>query len=247
MASVPCYDAFDLHYAQHVAASASRPLERRTLLELAGPLQGRDVIDLACGSGDFGRYLLLHGARSALGVDLSAAMIEQARQLSAQGGDAMQFLHGDATRLDMPARFDVAVAVWLFNHADTLQELERMYRAAASVLKPGGRLLGIVTHPAFRLAKGDFSRYGARIVRQQALDDHHLVEVAFADAAVARVTDHQWRADQHEQAAAHAGLPGLQWQAPVPTAAECKDRPPGFWDEYRDNNALVVLHARREG
>ncbi|MHC1655961.1 class I SAM-dependent methyltransferase [Stenotrophomonas riyadhensis] len=226
-----------------MAASASRPLERRTLLELAGPLQGRDVIDLACGSGDFGRHLLLHGARSALGVDLSAAMIEQARRLSAQG----EFLHGDATRLDMPARFDVAVAVWLFNHADTLQELERMYRAAASVLKPGGRLLGIVTHPAFRLAKGDFSRYGARIVRQQALDDHHLVEVAFADAAVARVTDHQWRADQHEQAAARAGLPGLQWQAPVPTAAECKDRPPGFWDEYRDNNALVVLHARREG
>lgn len=247
MASVPCYDAFDLHYAQHVAASASRPLERRTLLELAGPLQGRDVVDLACGSGDFGRHLLLHGARSALGVDLSVAMIEQARQRSRQGGDAMRFQHGDATRLDMPGRFDIAVAVWLFNHADTLQELERMYRAAAKLLRPGGRLLGIVTHPAFRLAKGDFSRYGARIVRQQALDDHHVVEVAFADAAAARVTDHQWRADQHERAAARAGLHGLQWQAPVPTAAERQERPPGFWDEYLDNNALVVLHARSEG
>lgn len=47
------------------------------------PLDGLQVLDLGCGFGAFGRYAIEHGAARVHGVDLSANMLEKARERSA--------------------------------------------------------------------------------------------------------------------------------------------------------------------
>ena len=53
-------------------------VEQRALLALCGDLQGRDVLDLACGSGRYGAIAAANGARSVVGLDRSVAMLARA-------------------------------------------------------------------------------------------------------------------------------------------------------------------------
>lgn len=235
MSPDPCYERFDQDYLAFIQNSDSRVFERRVILELAGALNGRDVIDLACGTGDFGRLLLKQGARSAVGIDLSTAMIAHARRLSAEHGDGMRFVVGDGTRVDESGSFDIVAAAWLFSHAQSQAELHRMYRAAVQLLRPGGQLLAIFINPLYRLEKGDNARYSPRAIAQRQVGDHHEVDVQFAEGRLAVVTDHQWSTEQHAQAADAAGLHALQWRLPLPQPEDVGAKPPGFWDAFVGN------------
>lgn len=58
--------------------SANDTLERPVAAELFGDPAGHDVLDLGCGDGRFGKYLLAAGANSYWGIDGSEKMIAAA-------------------------------------------------------------------------------------------------------------------------------------------------------------------------
>lgn len=75
-------------------------------------------------------------------IDASAQMLGEARRrLAAVGGDTRYTLvRGDAFCLPFPARFDLVYSFRLIRHFGSEDRL-RLYREAARVLKPGGRLV----------------------------------------------------------------------------------------------------------
>jgi 2-polyprenyl-3-methyl-5-hydroxy-6-metoxy-1,4-benzoquinol methylase len=60
-------------------------LERAAVLDLAGPLAGRDVLDVGCGDGTYALAAARAGAR-VTAADRSAAVVEAARCNSADAG-----------------------------------------------------------------------------------------------------------------------------------------------------------------
>lgn len=60
-------------------------------------IKDKTVLEIGCGVGYFHQKLLLAGARKSVGVDLSAAMLEQARALSQENGlDSLtEYIQGD--------------------------------------------------------------------------------------------------------------------------------------------------------
>ena len=58
---------------------------KRRLLEMAGPLEGRRLIDLACGTGDIAFAAAARGAL-VTGLDLTPRMIQLARDKAGTGG-----------------------------------------------------------------------------------------------------------------------------------------------------------------
>jgi 2-polyprenyl-6-hydroxyphenyl methylase/3-demethylubiquinone-9 3-methyltransferase len=97
------------------------------LLASLGPLRGRRVLDLGCGKGRFARPLAEAGAE-VYGIDLSAAMLAEAR--------GIERVRGSARRLPFAAgTFDAVIAVEVLEHVaaidDALAETRR-------VLRPGG-------------------------------------------------------------------------------------------------------------
>jgi len=105
----------------------------RDLLRLLDPTAGERILDVGCGTGQLTRQIADVGAR-VVGIDLSPAMIEKARQV----GDEMEFRVADARSFDFGSDFDAvfsnAVLHWV---VPPEAAAGCMFRA----LKPGGRLV----------------------------------------------------------------------------------------------------------
>ncbi|MEU6727134.1 class I SAM-dependent methyltransferase [Nonomuraea wenchangensis] len=116
--------------------------ERPAMLELAGDVAGRRVLDAGCGAGPLFAALRERGA-VVTGVDASAGMLELARRRL--GADADLRVVDLAGSLPFPDdTFDDVIASLVLHYLEdwgpTLTEIRR-------VLKPGGRLLVSVDHP----------------------------------------------------------------------------------------------------
>jgi ubiquinone/menaquinone biosynthesis C-methylase UbiE len=134
-------------------------------------VQGLGVLDIACGQGAWCRALAGHGAR-VVGVDASVKLVELARQ---RGGGAVEYHVGDACELDRvpmlpPGGFDLATSILAIQNIDPLQAA---LDGAARLLKPGGRLLVVMMHPAFRGPK--YSGWGWEDKTQYRRVDRYLL------------------------------------------------------------------------
>ncbi|MFC5970664.1 class I SAM-dependent methyltransferase [Halomarina salina] len=95
--------------------------EQRAVLDALSPLDGKRVLEIACGTGRFTVTLAERGA-DIVGLDISAEMLQQGRKKAQQAGvsDHLQFMRGDAARLPFPDDyFDAVFAMRFFHLADT--------------------------------------------------------------------------------------------------------------------------------
>lgn len=120
---------------------------RPFLLSRCEPLAGAHVLDLGCGEGYIARQLVARGAAQVLGIDISAAMIDQAIAAGTAEG-RIQYQVGTATQpLPVPpASIDLAVAVFLFNYLNVV-EMTSVMTQVRHLLRPGGHFLFSVPHP----------------------------------------------------------------------------------------------------
>lgn len=129
------------HYAQVIVPGAMRLLE---------PQPGLRVLDIACGQGILGRRLASLKVES-VGVEASPRLIEAAqRRARDERADRLAtFRVGDARHLaDMQLTgFDAATCIMALANIDPLGPV---MSGVASALKPGGRFVWVITHPAFR-------------------------------------------------------------------------------------------------
>jgi ubiquinone/menaquinone biosynthesis C-methylase UbiE len=138
------YDSFaDAYSAENEANLFNAYYERPEMLRLIGDVTGRRVLDAGCGSGPLSAALRANGA-VVTGFDVSAAMVDLARQRLGEDADLHVADLGEP--LPFPdAEFDDVVASLVLHYVEDwsgpLAELRR-------VLKPGGRLILSVNHPA---------------------------------------------------------------------------------------------------
>ena len=104
-------------------------------------LEGRDAIELGCGTAYVSAWLARRGARP-VGVDNSARQVETAREFQREFGTEFPLLHGDAEKVPYPdASFDLAISeygasIWCDPYA--------WIPEAARLLRPGGELVFMV-------------------------------------------------------------------------------------------------------
>ena len=102
-----------------------------------GSFAGRVVVDAGCGKGRHLRLVAQYGAQEVIGVDLGAA-VEVATRNTADL-DNVHVIQGDLTRPPFrPASVDVIYSIGVLHHLDAPIT---GFRALASLLAPGGRLM----------------------------------------------------------------------------------------------------------
>ena len=113
---------------------------KRRLIAMAGPLECRRVLDLACGTGDLALLASAAGA-DVMALDITPRMIALARLKARQCGSRARFLVGDMTALPLPdACVDVVTTGYGLRN---VPDLDAALREIHRVLKPGGRLLSL--------------------------------------------------------------------------------------------------------
>lgn len=109
------------------------------------------VLDIGCGHGVLASAVQEARGRYT-GIDASPRLIEHAKQT--QGKNA-RFLVGDARRIQQerafrPGGFDAAVFLLSIQDMD---ELEPVLEGASWAVRDGGRVVLLITHPAFRIPR----------------------------------------------------------------------------------------------
>lgn len=153
-------------YMQHRSWSANPndTIESPAFLEVLGDVRGRRVLDLGCGDGRFGRYLLEAGALSYLGVDASANMVKLAEQ-TLPG----RVRHERIEEFTIPSTVDVVVSRLALHYVDDVGAVLRRVQAA---LAPSGRLVFSVEHPVITSNDQDWQRRQPR--QAWLVDDYFL-------------------------------------------------------------------------
>jgi SAM-dependent methyltransferase len=152
-AGQPVVNDYDSFAEAYTALNESSLLNayycRPAILDLAGDVTGRRILDAGCGSGPISAALRDRGA-ILTGFDASAGMVELARQRL--GPDADLHVADLASPLPYPdGAFDDVIACLVLHY---LQDWTAPLAELRRVLKPGGRLIVAVDHP-FAVALGE--------------------------------------------------------------------------------------------
>jgi len=130
---------FDITHRKHVVCNPTSEEKLARLVDLLRLPTDAQVVDIACGKGEFLiRLAEAYGARG-VGIDISPFFIAEAqRRLKTRASAAditFTQMNGEDFRPDEPHQFDLASCIgasWVFGgHAETLETLIRM-------VKPGG-------------------------------------------------------------------------------------------------------------
>jgi SAM-dependent methyltransferase len=212
-------------------------LPNETDLKLLGPVEGRRVLDLGCGSGRNAVALAQLGAK-VIGVDEAPDVLHAARErcdaaavrveLHQAALAELAFLRSDS--------IDAALSVMALASAD---DLARVLRQVHRVLKPEAPFVCSVPHPAFAMldpAADD----PLRIAR--AYDDRAARTWELADA---EITDHPRTFADLFTAFQRANF--RIDQVIEPTAAAPSGRDTTWADAMRTVPATLLLRARKQG
>ncbi len=128
---------------RHGRHSPNTVMEEPAFHDAIGDLQGFRVLDLGCGDGSTARMISEAGARSYVGVDGSATMIETAEQL--HGSPQARFVCGDIEDPDsISGTFDLVISRMALHYVERLEVVIDRIRLAMPV---GGRMIFSVVHP----------------------------------------------------------------------------------------------------
>ena len=122
---------------------------RRLAVESVKAYDAPRVLDVGCGSGRIGEFVLDAGAGHYVGVDFSEPMIEMSRARLNRFADRADLIVDDFLTADLHGPFEVILAVGLF---DYLPEPHRFTRRMFELCAPGGCVVG--SFPAWSLLKG---------------------------------------------------------------------------------------------
>jgi SAM-dependent methyltransferase len=136
---------------------------------LPADMSGVDAIELGCGTAYVSWWMARRGAR-VVGIDGSEAQLATARRLAEEHGADLTLLHGNAEAVPCPdGSFDFAISeygasIW----CDPYVWIPEAYR----LLRPGGRLVFLGTHPLVVVCS---PRDGSIPVREELIQDYFTI------------------------------------------------------------------------
>lgn len=119
--------------------------EWHTLKKMLPDFQEKRILDLGCGFGWHCIYALENGAKSAIGIDISEKMLNEARKKTKT--DNIKYICMPIEDINFPKdSFDVVISSLAFHY---IQSFEDICKNISNCLSSGGNFVFSVEHPVF--------------------------------------------------------------------------------------------------
>jgi SAM-dependent methyltransferase len=126
------------------------------MIDALGPIEGRRILDFACGGGTTSLWLAARGA-DVVGIDLSPASISVAKAAAERAGLSVDFRVVSGLNDDLGGPYDGVVGHFALHHVDVLATSLRL----AEALRPGGVAAFVETtadNPVLRVMRNALPR-----------------------------------------------------------------------------------------
>ena len=241
------YDSIAQQYKKSKLLPFRLHIEACTYFHILGELEGKSLLDLACGEGFYTRQFKLQGAAQVIGVEISEKMIELARLEEAREPQNIEYILGDVFELGTIGSFDLVVASYLLNYAQTREQLLKMCQSIFTNLKPGGRFVtinnndsqsptsylstqkyGFIKSIASPLIEGTPIKYTFTISdgeQQLSFDNYYLGTATY------------------EWAFRSVGFKAVRWQKPIVSPQGVEEFGQEFWQDFLDCMPIVGIEC----
>jgi SAM-dependent methyltransferase len=242
------YDAIAREYKESKQLPFRIHVEAFTLLKLLGDVRGCTVLDLACGEGIYSRLLRRAGAKRVVGVDLSSAMIDLAREAEQRDPLGCEYFVGDAAQMESSGSFDVLLGSYLLNYAESSAKLGRFAATIFENLKPGGRFIGINDNPA--QDPGNYGRCAAygftkTTPPDRAEGDAITYTIRCADGGSFRFDNYYLHPKTISGVFDATGFAAFSWEGPWLAPGAEASFAPGYWDDFLSDPPVIGVTAQR--
>ena len=214
-------------------------MERYSIVNWMEAIEGKRVLDLACGTGNYSRMFCRLGAREVTGVDSSQAMIASA---ISHTPEIMPVTYHTLAAEDYGRAipYDLVFHAYLFNCASSLQKLNDFCRVIFQHLAVGGQMLGIM---------GMLGHYPSRRKNPSGCYAAYQGELSEGDAYTIffpgeqEAVNHYWRRSTCHSALVEAGFSDIRWYLPLDNRSHQMSA--DDWIELEENPVFIGVSATR--
>jgi ubiquinone/menaquinone biosynthesis C-methylase UbiE len=180
-------------------------------------VRGTDALDFGCGTGRSTRFLRNLGF-DVVGLDISEPMLVEARLRDPQGD--YRLVRDDDLRDLQANSFDLVLAAFTFDNIPTMDRKVTLFRALHRSLRPGGRVVTIVSAPEIYLH--EWASFSTREFPENRLArTGDRVRIVMLDVEDRRpVDDILWTPDAYDEAHRRSGLATLETVSPLGLLSE---------------------------
>jgi SAM-dependent methyltransferase len=239
------YDHIGSKYDEYARTATLKRAESYTFFRMVGALDGKRVMDLACGFGFYTRLLKQHGAAQVIGVDISPEMIRLATQQEQAEPLGITYQVYDALALPQLGPFDLVTAVYLLNYATSKDQLLGMFRSAYDNLVAGGRYVVYTVNPDFTLSKPNCTKYGVTVLCEAPEGDRYACEAEFVTDPPAPVSWYRWSQATYEWAIKETGFRDFAWHPSEVAPEDVARYGEAYWRDFHDNCLVIGLICQK--
>lgn len=235
------YDPIAILYASAEMLPLRPYIELYTVLELVGDIEGKSILDVACGDGLYARLFRQRGAAKVVGTDYSEGMIQAARAIEEQTNLGIEYSACDAAEMPIMGSFDMVTAMYLLHYAPTKDVMRKMCERMYANLKPGGRLVTIAVNPEFDVKGPNSTKYGITMRYPDPCREGDMVHATVEVTTPFVLEAYYWTRETYEQALSSAGFKNITWHRPrcSPDGESTYGRE--FWRDYLTNPHAVPI------
>ena len=239
------YDRIDTQYKRSKELPFRLYIEEYTYFTMLSELASKSLLDLACGEGFYTRKFRQKRAARVVGVDVSGKMIGLAKQQEGIAPLGIEYLVCDVLELGKIGQFDLVVASFLLNYAQTKEQLRQMCQSIYVNLKRGGRFVSINDNseqpPESYLCS---EKYGfVKSITKPLQEGTPITYTITIDKQTFSFDNYYLSRDAYEWAFRTVGFEAVRWQKPLVSAEGVRAFGKEFWQDFLDYQPIIGIEC----
>jgi 2-polyprenyl-3-methyl-5-hydroxy-6-metoxy-1,4-benzoquinol methylase len=230
-------------------------IEKNSLFELIGNINGFNVLDLACGEGHYSRILEKIGAKEVIGIDISENMINIAKKENQINNiKNVKYYNCNVTEMELldieVEYFDIVIAAYLLNYASSKEELFNFTKNIFKYLKPGCKFVTINDNPSIYCFDNCSLKYNYikklknnNIPKNGDSIDWILFNSDSVNDKLCEFTTYHWDKDIYIEAFKHAGFNEIEFIPCTISEKGIKKYNDTYWNNFLNHPHFICIKA----